>query len=68
MLEEKWLNINFDTSKHLSQKYPFYTLLRDFYKVFDNMKAINHYQKALELAKNEGDRGYIERLLKEIKN
>jgi predicted RNA polymerase sigma factor len=32
------------------------------------LKATNHYQKALELAKNEGDRDFIKMLLEGLKD
>jgi predicted RNA polymerase sigma factor len=50
----------------LNQNYSYHALLGNLYTDIDNLKATGHYQKALELAKNEGDKSFIERLLKEI--
>jgi RNA polymerase sigma factor (sigma-70 family) len=50
----------------LNQNYSYHVLLGNLYTDIDNLMATNHYQKALELTKNEGDRLFIERRLKGI--
>jgi RNA polymerase sigma-70 factor (ECF subfamily) len=52
---------------NLSDNHLYYTLLGNLYTDVDNVKALQHYQKALSLTNSNSDKATIERNMKLVK-